>query len=46
MELLGELDRIDTGHGNMRADTKDDQGPQQEEKPLLEIAIFTRFTEL
>src|SRR5262249_54942944 len=46
LEQLGELDRIDPGHRYVRADAEDDEREQQENQPLLQIAILAGLAEL
>jgi hypothetical protein len=46
LEQLGEPDRVDSRNGNVRADAEDDERQQQEDQPLLEIAVLAGFSEL
>src|SRR5438876_118796 len=38
LEEARELVRVDAGHGNMRTDAVDDERPEQEQQPALQVA--------
>ena len=43
IEQLGELIRVDAGHRNVRANTVNNQGEQQKDKPTTQVAILICF---
>ena len=46
LEQLGEPDRIDSRNRDVRADAENDQGSEQKEQPLLQVAVLAGLAEL
>jgi len=46
LEELRQLVRVDSRHGNMRADPIDHQGQQQKDQPTAQVAVLAGFCDL